>query len=1132
MSDVTLPIVSNDMLSRRLQAVRARRDRVAVVRGAFTAVGALLGLALLTLLAEEIFYFSPLVRLVLIWVVLLGGVGAFCMFGGAALLRLFGILPQEDDESTARYVGDAMPALGDKLVNGVQLTKAVESGSMKEMYSSDLLNAAVEDLRKLVAPLDFTSVVSLAGSRRAARGAGIAFGILFLLFIVSPASFLGSAYRLWHTGEVFSAPAPFRLLVEPGNREIIKGESVRIIARAEGGAPENVELGLLTEGENVEESHLLTADTSGEYRFDIPSLKSSTTYSVRSGSVRTEEYLLRVVDRPLVRLLRVTTRPPAYTGVAARMQDDNVGDVSGLKGTSVEIALESNKDLASASLQFSAGELVRLDTAGKKAHGSFALRNDGSYHILLKDEEGIANADPIEYMLKIVPDQYPTVAIVTPGIDLDVTDNTTLPTVMKIADDYGFSKLRLAYKLIRSRYEQPWTEYKFITVPLPHGIGNEEFVSYTWALASLSLVPEDVVSYHAEVFDNDVVSGPKSAISDEYTLRLPSINEVFADADKGHEASMQNLEDALTQAQQARKDLDQLMQDAKKQQEKLDWQDRKKGEQLAQKYDELQKKLDDTKKSIEKMTAEMQKNQVLSKETLDKYMELQQLMQQMNTPEFADALKQMQNAMQKMSPDELRKALENFSFSEENFRKSIERTMNLLKRIQVEQKVDQAVKRLAEMQKEQQELSEKTAQMKNGDVKTASDLAKQQEGLKQEAKQLKSDMESLQKKMEEFPSEMPLSEMEKANQEMAQSNLDQELGQVADQLGSQQSAQASQGQRQAMQQMKNLAQSMQAVQEGLKQRQKQQVMNEMRRDVQDMLELSRREEDLKNQSRQTDANSPSFRQNAEDQMNVMRDLSTLGDRMSSLAQKTFAVTPEMGKSLGDAMRSMSDAMKSLEQRNGSVASENQEDAMGSLNQGAQLMQGAMEALEQGGGEGMGMAGFMQRLKQLSGMQQGINQGTQQAGGMTQEQAAALARLAGEQGMVRKSLEELQREAASAGELHKMLGDLTGIANEMREVQTNLAQGNVNPETLRKQDRILSRLLDAQRSTQERDFEKTRRAQTGNDISKKSPGTLDLTTQEGKDKLRRDLLKALEQGYSRDYEEMIRKYFEALETQPQ
>ncbi len=1123
---------AGDLLASRLDAVRRRRDHTTIARGAFIGVGALLGLAFIAVVSEELFYLPSALRLTLLWIVLLGGVGVFLAISGASLLRLLKFLPAENDEETARYVGDAIPSLGDKLVNGVQLIRAAEEEAVKEMYSAELLNAAIEDLHQMIAPHDFTGVVNLAGSRKAARGAGIALGVLVLLFVVAPGSFLGSAYRLWHTGEAFAAPAPFRLLVEPGDREVIKGESVHIVARVEGGAPENLELGLLPEGQNTEETHILAQTTAGEYRYEIPSLKSTTSYSVRSGSVRTQEYRLRVVDRPLVRLLRVSTHPPAYTGMPARALDDNVGDVTALKGTRVEIALESNKDLASASLQFSAGSAITLDVAGKKANGSFMLRSDGSYHFLLKDPDGIGSSDPIEYMLKIVPDGFPSVAIVSPGVDLDVTDNTTLPMVMKIADDYGFSKLRLAYKLTHSRYEQPWSEYKFITIPIPRGIGNEGLVPYSWALAGLSLVPEDVVTYHAEVFDNDIVSGPKSAVSEEFTLRLPSMNEVFADADKGHEASMQNLEEALTQAQQARKDLDQLIQDAKKQQEKPDWQDKQKAEQLAQKYDELQKKLDDTKNTIEKMTSEMQKNQVLSKETLDKYMELQHLMEQMNSPEFADALKQMQEAMQKMSPDAVRQALQNLSFSEETFRKSIERTMNLLKRIQVEQKVDQAVKRLAEMQKEQEDLNQKTEELKKGDNEKAADLAKQQEGLKQEAQQLKNDMESLQKKMEEFPSEMPLTEMEKANQAMAESNLDQQLDQIAQQLGSQQSAQASQGQQQAMQQMKGLSQKMQAVKEGLKQRQQQQVLNEMRRDVQDLLRLSQREEELKNESRQMEQNSPSFRQNAEQQMNVMRDLSTLGDRMSSLSQKTFAVTPEMGKALGDAMRSMSGAMNSLEQRNGSSATGNQEDAMASLNQGADLMQGAMEALAQGGGEGMGMAGFMQRLKQMSGMQQGINQGTQQAGGMTQEQAASLARLAGEQGMVRKSLQELQREAASAGELHKMLGDLTGIANEMREVQTDLAQGNVNPETVRKQDRILSRLLDAQRSTQERDFEKTRRAQTGRDISKKSPAAVDLSTQEAKDKLRRDLLRAMQQGYTRDYEEMIRKYFEALEAQPQ
>ena len=116
-----------------------------------------------------------------------------------------------------------------------------------------------------------------------------------------------------------------------------------------------------------------------------------------------------------------------------------------------------------------------------------------------------------------------------------------------------------------------------------------------------------------------------------------------------------------------------------------------------------------------------------------------------------------------------------------------------------------------------------------------------------------------------------------------------------------------------------------------------------------------------------------------------------------------------------------------------------------------------------------MAGFMQGLQRLTGQQQGINQGTQQLGRMTQQQAAALARLAGEQGAVRKSLEQLAREAASAGQLSRLLGDLNRIAREMREVQTDLAQGNVNPETLRKQDRILSRLLSSSKELQRTSF---------------------------------------------------------------
>jgi hypothetical protein len=178
--------------------------------------------------------------------------------------------------------------------------------------------------------------------------------------------------------------------------------------------------------------------------------------------------------------------------------------------------------------------------------------------------------------------------------------------------------------------------------------------------------------------------------------------------------------------------------------------------------------------------------------------------------------------------------------------------------------------------------------------------------------------------------------------------------------------------------------------------------------------------------------------------------------------------------------------------------------------------------------------LMQRLGQMSGMQAGINGQTAQAmgqgQGLTQQQAAEYGRIAGQQGTLRKSLEELTKEARDTGELSRLLGDLDRIAKDMAEVQADLEQGNVNPETLKKQDKIFSRLLDSQRSMRERDYEKRRRAETGKDYKRTSPANIDLTTREGRDKLREELLKMLEENYSKDYENLIKKYFEQLQKE--
>ncbi|HEX9615191.1 MAG TPA: hypothetical protein VGA55_06775, partial [Bacteroidota bacterium] len=274
---------------------------------------------------------------------------------------------------------------------------------------------------------------------------------------------------------------------------------------------------------------------------------------------------------------------------------------------------------------------------------------------------------------------------------------------------------------------------------------------------------------------------------------------------------------------------------------------------------------------------------------------------------------------------------------------------------------------------------------------------------------------------------------------------------------------------------------------------------------------------LKEQSGTAPANSPQLRQNAQDQMRVLQDLQNLITSLQSLSKRSFAVTPEMGRALGEAMVRMQNALSALDTRSGGQASRQQRSAMESLNNAAMEVQRSLQSMQQGGGAGGGLMG---QLQQMAGQQRSLNQRTQ---GLED-----VARLAAEQQALQKSLEQLNAEARAAGERERILGDLERIAEEMKEVVKNLDQGNVNPETIQRQERILSRLLDAARSTRERDFEKKRQARTGREMARPGPGELDPATLEGRNRLREDLLKALEHGYSKDYQELIRRYFDELQ----
>ena len=142
-------------------------------------------------------------------------------------------------------------------------------------------------------------------------------------------------------------------------------------------------------------------------------------------------------------------------------------------------------------------------------------------------------------------------------------------------------------------------------------------------------------------------------------------------------------------------------------------------------------------------------------------------------------------------------------------------------------------------------------------------------------------------------------------------------------------------------------------------------------------------------------------------------------------------------------------------------------------------------------------------------------------GLSGEALTQIKRLAGKQRELRQALEKLGSEPGSA----KYQDLIDNLAREMKETEEALYQYKLDRRLIERQKMILSRLLDAQKSIRQEDFQKERKSKPGVDIyhevTKKIPDNL------GRDEMRELIRKALMEPYPREYESLIREYFKSL-----
>ena len=1119
-----------EFIKHKLFTVQKKQNYTDLISGTYLSLSIILLISLTFITIDILFQLNKTARTIMVIIFIATSTIAFYWYVLRNLLKLYGIIESYTAVELAKQVGKSYPNIQDRLLNALQLGENLPT--ISKIYSEELINESLRTFAQEIESLDFTGIVDTSRIRKTRKFSIIICSLFILLYIFFPSSFSNSLYRLTNFNQEFLRPADFTFQISPGNKVIVKGENVEVLIKAiprEGtvfNKVEKISLFIRQEPQENFEEIKLRYDSNNVFRTTLFNIRNPIEYFAKISKDESDHYYLTVLDRPVIRAFRIKLEYPNYTKLPPKTLDDFIGDVRALAGTKIIINGLASKELKSASLKFGNNISIPMEIDGEKFRASFTLTSDNTYHVELVDKQELTNLDPVTYKLKVIQDEYPSVSILQPGKDIDVAGNESLPVLIEAKDDFGFTKLQLAHRLVKSRYEKPHKEYTYIQIPFSAQTGEKVEIRYLWNLKNLNLVPEDVLEYYAEIFDNDIIKGPKSARSQTYLLRLPSIEEVFADIDKEHEQTLENLKESYEYARELKQEIESIKRELKKDKDP-DWQTQKKAQEMAKRYEELQKKLDDAQKRIDNIIQKSQQQTVLSQETLEKYLELQQLLEQINSDELQNLLNQLQQRMPSISKEQLQQMMEKITFSEELFRQSIERTIDLLKRIQIEYKLDELRKRASELEKAQKELAEETAKSPS-DPQKQNELAKRQSDLAKMEKALEKEAQELVQRMEEFFAEMPVEELRKSLEQLRQNNLNEQMQNTSQLMQAGNMQQAQQIQQNTIQMLQSFSQKIDAIQQQMLQQQAQFIINQLRKTINDLLEVSKKQEDLKNQSRSAPANSPQLRQNAQDQLKTINDLNNVVKNLIELSKKSFAITPEIARNINEALKHMNEAMIALDIRNGIYASQEQEQAMSALNRAAISVQNTLQSMMQGGGTGIGS--LMQQLKMMADRQMAINIQTQQIQTMSQEQAAEAARLAREQSAIQKSLEELNREAQQSAERQRILGDLQKIVDDMKEVVKGLEENKINSETLRKQERILSRLLDASKSIHERDYEKRRKAETGKPVYQQSPAELTPDVMEGRNKLREEILKSIEQGYTKDYQELIRKYFEQLEKE--
>ncbi len=1053
-----------NILKEKLKDFKRRYYTILLVRGILYFIG----ISLFWLMAVSVIaYFNYLtvsIKTFLFFFSLTLYLLTFIFYILIPILKLAGISKVISDKEASKIISRHFPDIKDKLLNTIELSELSSNNS----FSKQLLEASIESRTNELKPIPFVKAIDYSMVKRATYLL-IPVIILFIILLTYNKEVIKTgSKRILQYSTYTSPPSPFSFKVLNDSLSVIKGKDITIKIKVEGSKlPQQVEI---VYGGNT---FYMKQDTINIFSYTFKNINRSLSFYLKSGKYRTSNYFINVIPAPILLNIITSFYPPAYTGIKSQIQE-GTGDITVPEGSKIKWQL-TLAETDSVKIILDTKKRIYLTKHNNKFTGETIIHKSQDYAVVVTNKY-IHNKTTASYHINVIPDQYPQIIVKQ---YVDSLNPAVYYFTGTIKDDYGFSKLTFNYQESKDHTDT-------IALPIANNLNLQAFeFSFDFSKIKTDL---STITYYFEVWDNDQVNGSKSTKSILYSFQVPDKEKL----DSIDAATQKELAEKIFKSQNLISDIknqmDRLRQD-RIQQNLSKWEKTKILNDIKNKQQELERNVAEMNKML-KQSNNLQNAFSQQKEDLiKKQKEIEKLMENLMDDEMKKLLDELAKLLQNNKDKKFEQKSKEAEINLDEMSKQLDRNLEILKRWEVEKNVEKISDELNQLAKKQEQVAEKIKKSPKNDEQKQKNIEEQQK-IENEFEKLMNKYEETKKKNQELEHPYKLD-----NFSEQKNNIKQGLQNAKQQLQQGKNRKASKQQKQNAKQMQQMAQQMQMMMQN-------QQMQQMAEDITTLQQLAEninifsiQQESLMKQFRKIHYRSDNIEHLIQQQHELKTAFGTISDSLYALSKRLPMVATTITQELGNVKIKLEKTENALKDGKYYQASTLQQFVMTSANNLDLLIAELIDAMKnqmqnqsqsqsschkpgkKAGQTISQMQKSMESLKQQ--LQRMIDELKKQKGSKNngKQMAKQMAKSIAEYEKFKDQLAKLMNSEDLHPETMQKLNDI----NRLLEKNLNdIINNNLNDNLLKRQDKILVRLLEAENAERQRKTDNQRKAETAKD----------------------------------------------------